>query len=67
MGLLCTLTTTLKTMPANTHWHYKKGKEKGVLEITLVHDTGQVILAMQDGRKADWVAGYMNIIKALLT
>lgn len=66
-GLQCTLTTTLKTLPANTHWHFKKGKEKGVLEITLLHDSGDIQLTVQDGRKGEWIEAHIGLIKQALT
>ena len=47
--------TTLKGLPPNIHWHYKQGKEKGVLEITIIFSTNEIILACKKNRESAWV------------
>lgn len=66
-GLLQTMRGSLKSMPANMHWHFKKGKEKGVLEITLLHQTGEIILAVHQNRRGGWVEEVMAALKAQLS
>jgi hypothetical protein len=55
MGLQLTMKGTLKTLPTNIHWHYKKPKHKGTLEITLVLSSHQLIVECKKGRWGDWV------------
>jgi hypothetical protein len=66
-GLTCNLTTTLKSLAPNTHWHFKKGKERGVLEITLFDNSNEVLIQVQDGRKGEWIEGHIDMIKDMLT
>ena len=66
LGLMRTMRTSLKTLPANTHWHYKRGKENGVMEITLLHDTGSVTISYADGRYAQWIDKAIDALKIVL-
>ncbi|HLW55070.1 MAG TPA: hypothetical protein VKW06_19725 [Candidatus Angelobacter sp.] len=51
-GLIVGMKGSLASYRGCTHWHFKKKKEKGTLEITL-HPAGRRIWAqVQDGRKA---------------
>ena len=63
LGLTQTMKGTLKTIGANTHWHYKKGNEKGVLEITLHHSTAVIVLSVHENRQANWVLPVMRELK----
>jgi hypothetical protein len=45
---------TLKSIPGSIHWHVKKGKEKGLLEITYVSKQKQVWVDIHDNRRSDW-------------
>lgn len=60
LGLIQTMKGRLKTIAANTHWHYKKGSEKGVLEITLHHSTAVIVLSVHENRQADWILPVMK-------
>jgi hypothetical protein len=55
MGLQLTMKGTLKTLPANIHWHYKKPEHKGTLEITLLLSSHQLIVECKPSRWGDWV------------
>lgn len=55
LGLTQTLKGTLRTIAANTHWHYKKGTGNGILEVTLLHASGEVLLSVHENRQADWI------------
>jgi hypothetical protein len=54
-GLSITMKTTLSKCPGSIHWHLKKGRERGTLEITLWPSKSRLWFSMQDGRKGDWV------------
>ena len=61
-GLLNTMKTTSSKYPGSIHWHFKKGHERGTLEVTLWPVQNRLWFSMQDGRKADWV---MNVAREL--
>lgn len=65
-GLQQTMKGSLKSIPVNTHWHFKKGKEKGILEITLYHHSGEVVLLVHDNRKGDWIPEVVQFLKTQL-
>ena len=54
-GLQPTMKTSLKTLSDNEHWHFKKGKLPGVLEITLMIENNDLILSCKKNRDGDWV------------
>jgi len=53
-GLTMTQRTTLSTKKGCYHWHFKKGKEKGVLEITYWPKNHQLLLEIHKNRRAPW-------------
>lgn len=55
MGLQLTMKGHLKTLPANIHWHYKKPKYTGTLEITLLLQARELIVECKKSRWGDWV------------
>jgi hypothetical protein len=63
MNLHTSMKGSTKTLPPNIHWHFKKDKAKGVLEITLLLNANEVILSCKENRKADWVIGAMKELK----
>jgi hypothetical protein len=60
MTLTLTMRGSLKSLPANIHWHYKKGKEKGVLEITLMQQRNEIILSCKENRSGPWIMGIIE-------
>ncbi|HLP53247.1 MAG TPA: hypothetical protein VK154_20300 [Chitinophagales bacterium] len=65
-GLTLTMQGSLKSIAPNTHWHFKKGKQKGVLEITLMHQTGEIILSVHQNRRGGWEDEMMRSLQAQL-
>ena len=63
LGLQLTMKGELKSQKNNTHWHYKNGKEKGVLEVTLLHHDGTIILSVHDNRVGNWTEEAMSSLK----
>ncbi len=55
LGLTVTMKGTLKSYPGSIHWHFKRGGAKGVLEITVWPKQSRAWIAVQDGRKAEWI------------
>ncbi len=54
-GLLATMKGSLKTYPGSTHWHCKRGRETGTLEITYWPTKRRAWFKVQNGRRADWI------------
>jgi hypothetical protein len=58
-----TLKGTLSKHPGSIHYHYKKGKERGTLEITLWPKEKRIWFSIQSGRDADWVTDCVETMK----
>lgn len=55
-GLLVVLETTLKTRPGSRHWHCKRGKTAGVLEVTYVPQENVCLVSYHSHRAGEgWV------------
>lgn len=54
-GLLLTMKGTLKSHPGCIHWHFKKGREPGTLELTLWPARRRLWIKVQSGRTAPWI------------
>lgn len=55
-GLTVTMKGTLRTYPGSTHWHYKRVREAGVLEVTYWPAGNRLWLSVQAGRTGEWTA-----------
>jgi hypothetical protein len=58
---------TLASFPGCTHWHLKRNRERGVLEITLWPAQSRLWLSVQDGRKGAWIDAAVDKLLADLT
>jgi 2-polyprenyl-6-hydroxyphenyl methylase/3-demethylubiquinone-9 3-methyltransferase len=65
-GLTCTLQNTLKGHPGSTHWHFKRRRERGTLEITWHPATRRLWMTVQEGRKGPWIDDAVERLKARL-
>ena len=54
-GLACRLKSSLKKYPGSIHWHFKRGSQAGVLEITLWPQRRWLWFSLREGRRAAWV------------
>jgi hypothetical protein len=61
--LTCTLKGTLTKYPDSVHWHFKKGKQKGTLEITWWENKNRLWFKVADGRTGTWIKESMSKIK----
>jgi hypothetical protein len=55
LNLTIAMKSSLASYPGSTHWHYKNGKEKGTLELTLFPRDRRLWAQVQSGRKAPWI------------
>lgn len=53
--LILAMKGSLAAYPGCIHWHYKREKQKGTLELTLFARDRRVWAKVQDGRKAPWI------------
>lgn len=54
-GLVLAMKGSLSAYPGCVHWHYKRQKQKGTLELTLFARDRRVWAKVQDGRTASWI------------
>jgi hypothetical protein len=59
-GLRVTMRGTLRKFPGCVHWHVKRGREAGTLEITVWE--GRAWFTIQEGRKGKWVEEGMGLL-----
>lgn len=55
-GLTATMKGTLHAYPGCIHWHYKRGRVAGVLEVTYWPSGHRLWLSVQAGRTGAWAA-----------
>jgi hypothetical protein len=55
LGLVATMRSTLAQYPGCTHWHFKRGKDRGVLEATYWPSENRAWLSYRAGRDAEWI------------
>jgi len=65
-ALQMTLKGTLAKYPGCVHWHFKRGFERGTLEITWWPSARRLWFSVQAGRTGVWVEESLNQIKAAL-
>src|SRR5436190_24234285 len=65
-GLTLTMKGSLATFPGSIHWHYKSGKQKGTLELTLFASAHRLWAKVQTGRQASWIDDIVPTLKRSL-
>lgn len=66
LGLTLTVKTTLRMHTDNVHWHFKKGKERGTLEVTLLRAERKVVISVHDNRNGPWIPAAVRELKAAI-
>lgn len=66
LGLRVTLKGTLARYPACLHWHFKRGRERGTLEVTWSPTEQRLWLSVQTGRTGEWIEAAAANFKAAL-
>ena len=54
LGLRVSLRGTLGIHPGCIHWHLKRGKEAGTLEVTLLNPERRIVLSVRENRMGVW-------------
>ena len=65
-GLRVTLRGSLGMYPGCTHWHLKRGRERGTLEFTLLADGSRAWFSIQGGRTGDWLESAIDELRPSL-
>ena len=55
-GLILTRKSTLASFAGCVHWHFKKGKERGTLEVTWWERGNRLWFKVASGRTGEWIA-----------
>lgn len=66
-GLVMTLRGVLRSYPGSIHWHWKRGKERGVLEITLWPQTRRLWFSVQARRTAAWIDALLPVLRTAIS
>src|SRR5437763_16670863 len=66
LGLNQTMKGTLARYPGCAHWHFKRGRERGTLEVTWWPRERRLWLSVQAGRTGAWVDAAAADLKAAL-
>ena len=62
-NLHCALKGTLASYPGCVHWHYRKDKQKGTLEITWWEIENRLWFKVAQGRRGDWIHETLQELK----
>jgi hypothetical protein len=54
-GLQMAMKGSQSTFPGSIHWHYKRERQKGTLELTLFPAHRRLWAKVAEGRKAAWI------------
>lgn len=65
-GLTRRLKGGLASLPGSTHWHFKRGRERGTLEITWLPTERRLWFQVQSGRTGDWIESAAARIKSAI-
>jgi hypothetical protein len=58
--------TSLRTFPGCVHWHVKRGREPGTLEITFWPQERRAWFTIHDGRQAEWIEKSMKTLGEII-
>jgi hypothetical protein len=62
-GLTCTLKGTLVGYPGCVHWHFRTGRQKGILEITWWEIKHRLWFKVAGNRKGEWIEESIPLLK----
>jgi hypothetical protein len=63
-NLNLTMKDRLSSLEDNIHWHFKSRKRKGVLEITRLERSGEIIFSVHKNRNGGWESEIIKLIIA---
>ncbi len=66
-GLTRTMRATLHAYPGCVHWHYKRSRQSGTLEVTMWPQERRAWFAVHSNRGAAWIDDVITAIGAALS
>jgi hypothetical protein len=66
IGLTITLRASLRKFPGCIHWHLKRGRESGTLEVTFWPQERRAWFTIQNGRKAGWIEEEIKLLDSAI-
>jgi len=63
-GLQCAKKGTVSAHRGSIHWHYKRPKQNGTLELTLWPSERRLWAAVHENRKADWIEAELAALRS---
>ena len=63
-GLSGHVKTSLKSYPGSVHWHFKKGDERGVIEVTFWEGQRRLWINVHSNRTGPWTTDEVRGLKA---
>ena len=54
---------TQSKFPGSIHWNFKRPRQKGTLELTLLIPEQRIWAQVQDGRKAPWIDDELPVLQ----
>ena len=67
LGLIIALRTTLKAHPGAIHWHIRRPRQSGTLEITYDPNSHRAWYSTRAGRTKEWVVAMMEQVTTEIT
>jgi hypothetical protein len=65
-GLRVSMRATLLAFPGSVHWHFKKGHQRGVLELTYWPARRRAWFSIHADRRAPWITPTVAAIRRSL-
>ncbi len=62
-GLVLSVETSLKSYPGSVHWHFKKEKERGTIEVTYWRHGSRLWISVHSNRQGDWTGEEVRGLK----
>jgi hypothetical protein len=62
--LTCGLKGTLASYPGSVHWHFKRDRQKGTLEVTWWESKHRLWFKVSNGRMGEWILESIPRLKA---
>jgi hypothetical protein len=62
-GLQLGMKGTQAKFPGSIHWHFKRPRQKGTLELTIFIPERRIWAQVQDGRRAPWIDDELPVLQ----
>lgn len=67
IGLVSKMMGSLARYPGSQHWHFKRGGQPGIIELTIIPDQARGWFSMRRGRARGWKKQEVeNLLRSLV-